>query len=100
MTLPQCLLVLAKKNGVAFTPWVALTGDYTPDVHHPLLPETPSCRVEATNKSKGVHIEQIGKNYAHTTMKKLDISFLLRWIVSSKAALISRRCCNGVNGEE
>ncbi|GBM44322.1 hypothetical protein AVEN_232114-1 [Araneus ventricosus] len=54
LTLPLCLLVLAGKNGVAFTPWVALTGEYTPDVHHPLLPGTPPYRVEATNKSKGV----------------------------------------------
>ncbi|GBL72049.1 hypothetical protein AVEN_115070-1 [Araneus ventricosus] len=53
LTLPLCLLVLAGNNGVAFTPWVALPGEYTPDVHHPLLPGTYPCRVEATNRSKG-----------------------------------------------
>ncbi|GBN83410.1 hypothetical protein AVEN_169525-1 [Araneus ventricosus] len=54
LTLPLCLLVLARKNGVAFTSWVALPGEYTPDVHHPLLPGTPPCRVEATSRSKGI----------------------------------------------
>ncbi|GBM12371.1 hypothetical protein AVEN_211557-1 [Araneus ventricosus] len=53
LTLPLCLLVLAGNNGVAFTPWVALPGEYTPNVHHPLLPGTPPCRVETTNRSKG-----------------------------------------------
>ncbi|GBM12369.1 hypothetical protein AVEN_211556-1 [Araneus ventricosus] len=53
LTLPLCLLVLAGNNAVAFTPWVALPGEYTPNVHHPLLPGTPPCRVEATNRSKG-----------------------------------------------
>ncbi|GBO42246.1 hypothetical protein AVEN_62565-1 [Araneus ventricosus] len=28
-------------NGAAFTPWVALPGEYTPDVHRPLLPVPP-----------------------------------------------------------
>ncbi|GBM71984.1 hypothetical protein AVEN_269314-1 [Araneus ventricosus] len=41
LTLPLCLLVLAGNNGVAFTPWVALPGEITPDVYHPLLPGTP-----------------------------------------------------------
>ncbi|GBN67944.1 hypothetical protein AVEN_134826-1 [Araneus ventricosus] len=53
LTLPLYLLVLAGKNGVAFMPWVALPGEYTPNVHHPLLPGTPPCRVEATSRSKG-----------------------------------------------
>ncbi|GBN22513.1 hypothetical protein AVEN_212840-1 [Araneus ventricosus] len=52
LTLPLCLLVLAGNNGVAFTPWVALPGEITPDVHHPLLPGTPPCHDEATNRSK------------------------------------------------
>ncbi|GBM50768.1 hypothetical protein AVEN_35664-1 [Araneus ventricosus] len=52
LTLSLCLLVLAVNNGVAFTPWVALPGEYTPDVHHPLLPGIPPCRAEATNRSK------------------------------------------------
>ncbi|GBN24234.1 hypothetical protein AVEN_102238-1 [Araneus ventricosus] len=51
LTLPLCLLVLAGNSGVAFTPWVALPGENTSDVHHPLLPGTPPCRVEATNRS-------------------------------------------------
>ncbi|GBL92838.1 hypothetical protein AVEN_4542-1 [Araneus ventricosus] len=54
LTLPLCLLVLAGNNGVAITPWVALPAEYTPDVHHPLLQGTSPCRVEATNRSKGV----------------------------------------------
>ncbi|GBO16773.1 hypothetical protein AVEN_136663-1 [Araneus ventricosus] len=41
LTLPLCLLVIAGNNGVAFKPWVALPGEITPDVHHPLLPGTP-----------------------------------------------------------
>ncbi|GBL59899.1 hypothetical protein AVEN_211765-1 [Araneus ventricosus] len=41
LTLPLCLIVLARNNGMAFTPWVTLPGEYTPDVHHPLLPGTP-----------------------------------------------------------
>ncbi|GFY22003.1 hypothetical protein TNCV_3296471 [Trichonephila clavipes] len=32
---------LAEQNGVAFTPWVALPGVNTPDVHRPLHPGTP-----------------------------------------------------------
>ncbi|GBM42768.1 hypothetical protein AVEN_81590-1 [Araneus ventricosus] len=51
LTLPLCLLVLAGNNGVAFTPWVALPGEITPDVHHPLLPGTPPCHDEATNRT-------------------------------------------------
>ncbi|GBO10787.1 hypothetical protein AVEN_76123-1 [Araneus ventricosus] len=51
LTLPLCLLVLAGNNGVAFTPWVALLGEITPDVHHPLLPGTPPCHDEATNRT-------------------------------------------------
>ncbi|GBN08739.1 hypothetical protein AVEN_64893-1 [Araneus ventricosus] len=31
LTLPVCLLVLAGNNGVAFTPWVALPVEITPD---------------------------------------------------------------------
>ncbi|GBM27595.1 hypothetical protein AVEN_35258-1 [Araneus ventricosus] len=53
LTLPLCLFVLAGNNGAAFTPWVALPGEYTPKVHQPILPGTPPCRVEATNRSKG-----------------------------------------------
>ncbi|GBN58048.1 hypothetical protein AVEN_79735-1 [Araneus ventricosus] len=30
-----------RDNGAAFTPWVALPGEYTPDVHRPLLPVPP-----------------------------------------------------------
>ncbi|GBM83925.1 hypothetical protein AVEN_49580-1 [Araneus ventricosus] len=52
LTLPLCLLVLAGNNGVTFTPWVALPGEITPDVHHPLLPGTPPCHDEATNRTK------------------------------------------------
>ncbi|GBN97681.1 hypothetical protein AVEN_272676-1 [Araneus ventricosus] len=51
LTLPLCLLVLAGNNGVAFTPWVALPGEITPDVQHPLLPGTPPCHDEATNRT-------------------------------------------------
>ncbi|GFX55819.1 hypothetical protein TNCV_609851 [Trichonephila clavipes] len=35
------LQALAEQNGVAFTPWVALPGVDTPDVHRPLRPGTP-----------------------------------------------------------
>ncbi|GBM07177.1 hypothetical protein AVEN_15423-1 [Araneus ventricosus] len=52
LTLPLCLLVLAGKNEAAFTPWVALPEEYTPNVHHPLLTGTPPFRVEATNRNK------------------------------------------------
>ncbi|GFS55712.1 uncharacterized protein NPIL_458801 [Nephila pilipes] len=45
LTLPLGLLILAGNNGVAFTPWIALPGEYNPDVHHPLLPGRP-CHVE------------------------------------------------------
>ncbi|GBM85700.1 hypothetical protein AVEN_99870-1 [Araneus ventricosus] len=41
LTLALCLLVLGANNGVAFTPRVALPGEYCPDIHHPLLPGTP-----------------------------------------------------------
>ncbi|GBN24591.1 hypothetical protein AVEN_59173-1 [Araneus ventricosus] len=51
LTLPLCLLALAGNNGVAFMPWVALPGEIAPDVHHPLLPGTPPCHDEATNRS-------------------------------------------------
>ncbi|GBM67170.1 hypothetical protein AVEN_218078-1 [Araneus ventricosus] len=53
LSLPLCLLVLAGNNGVTFMPWVALPGEYTPEVHHRFLPGTPLFRVEATNRSKG-----------------------------------------------
>ncbi|GBM60051.1 hypothetical protein AVEN_109672-1 [Araneus ventricosus] len=73
LTLPLCLLVLAGNNGVTFTPWVALPGECTSDVHHPLLPGTPPCRVEATNRSKG---ESYTLQYlAHSMFKDL---FLLQ----------------------
>ncbi|GBM82323.1 hypothetical protein AVEN_128752-2 [Araneus ventricosus] len=55
LTLPLCLLVLAGNNGVAFTPWVALPGEITPDVHHPLFPGTPPCHDEATNRTGHGH---------------------------------------------
>ncbi|GBM91958.1 hypothetical protein AVEN_113278-1 [Araneus ventricosus] len=61
LTLSLCLLVVAGNNGVAFTPWVALPGDYTPDVHHPLLPGTPPCRVEASNRSTGTRRSDRGR---------------------------------------
>ncbi|GBL98436.1 hypothetical protein AVEN_187765-1 [Araneus ventricosus] len=51
LTLLLCLLVLAGNNGVAFTPWVALLGEITPDVHRPLLLGTPPCHDEATNRT-------------------------------------------------
>ncbi|GFY36120.1 hypothetical protein TNCV_4844921 [Trichonephila clavipes] len=38
---------LAEQNGVAFTPWVALPGVDTPDVHRPLRPGTPPRHFEA-----------------------------------------------------
>ncbi|GFY25019.1 hypothetical protein TNCV_2692101 [Trichonephila clavipes] len=39
------------ENGVIFTPWMALPGVNTPDVLRSLLPETPSCHDEATNRN-------------------------------------------------
>ncbi|GFV41369.1 uncharacterized protein TNCV_1302291 [Trichonephila clavipes] len=41
------LQALAEQNGVAFTPWVALPGVDTPDVHRPLRPGTPPRHFEA-----------------------------------------------------
>ncbi|GFY66809.1 hypothetical protein TNIN_443341 [Trichonephila inaurata madagascariensis] len=38
------------KNGVIFMPWVTLPEVYTFDVLHSLLPGTPSCHYEATNR--------------------------------------------------
>ncbi|GBM44799.1 hypothetical protein AVEN_148301-1 [Araneus ventricosus] len=34
-------------NGMAFTPWVTLPGEYTPDVHRPFHPGPPPCHDEA-----------------------------------------------------
>ncbi|GBN11470.1 hypothetical protein AVEN_275428-1 [Araneus ventricosus] len=34
----HCLYALAGYNGMAFTPWVTLPGEKTPDVHRPFHP--------------------------------------------------------------
>ncbi|GBO40160.1 hypothetical protein AVEN_211504-1, partial [Araneus ventricosus] len=34
----QCLYALAGCNGMAFTPWVTLPGEETPDAHRPFHP--------------------------------------------------------------
>ncbi|GFY11099.1 hypothetical protein TNCV_4470851 [Trichonephila clavipes] len=47
------LQALAEQNGVAFTPWVALPGVDTPDVHRPLHPGTPPRHFEATCRTSG-----------------------------------------------
>ncbi|GBO08500.1 hypothetical protein AVEN_211000-1 [Araneus ventricosus] len=70
LTLPPCLLVLAGKNGVAFTPWVALPGEYTPDVDQPLLSGTPPCRVEATNRTD---IVTVNRDHVITTTPEMAI---------------------------
>ncbi|GFW03908.1 hypothetical protein TNCV_2050241 [Trichonephila clavipes] len=41
------LHALAEQNEVAFTPWGALPGVDTPDVHRPLRPGTPPHHFEA-----------------------------------------------------
>ncbi|GBM87615.1 hypothetical protein AVEN_137045-1, partial [Araneus ventricosus] len=35
------IYALAGYNGMAFTPWVTLPGEKTPDVHRPFHPEPP-----------------------------------------------------------
>ncbi|GBO02024.1 hypothetical protein AVEN_36293-1 [Araneus ventricosus] len=37
----HCLYALAGYNGMAFTPWVTLPGEKTPDVHRPFHPGPP-----------------------------------------------------------
>ncbi|GBM11380.1 hypothetical protein AVEN_59048-1, partial [Araneus ventricosus] len=56
--------LLAGNNGVTFTPWVILPGVYTSDVLRSLLPGTPPCLSEATNRTKGSYIETPRDKYS------------------------------------
>ncbi|GFW35099.1 hypothetical protein TNCV_5066651 [Trichonephila clavipes] len=52
------LQALAEQNGVAFTPWVALPGVDTPDVHRPLRPDGDrfnSCQVIYSQFGLAIH---------------------------------------------
>ncbi|GFW29106.1 hypothetical protein TNCV_2838491 [Trichonephila clavipes] len=42
------VLTSAEHSGTAFTPWVTLKGDYTPDVYRPFRPGTPTRQLKST----------------------------------------------------
>ncbi|GIX80951.1 hypothetical protein CEXT_340841 [Caerostris extrusa] len=48
LTLLRCLQTSDGHNGRAFTSWVSLPGDYSPDVLHPFRPGTPPPRLHLT----------------------------------------------------
>ncbi|GBO33182.1 hypothetical protein AVEN_64425-1 [Araneus ventricosus] len=52
----HCLYALAGYNGMAFTPWVTLPGEKTPDVHRPFQPGPPPSTMRQHNRTHGVHV--------------------------------------------
>ncbi|GFT62120.1 uncharacterized protein TNCV_3812711 [Trichonephila clavipes] len=54
--LPPQQQTLAGHSGVAFTPWVTLPGEYTPDVLRPLRPVSPPRQDEAVCRKGGLSV--------------------------------------------